>query len=184
MNESVDPLSIDLPRHIVTERLILRCPTPEDVPQVNEAVAESLDELRRWMPWARSAPTAERADAELRRMQAKFLLREDLAMFMFERSTADVEGRFVGGTGLHRIDWRVRCFELGYWRRSSLARGTGLVDEAVQALTRLAFDTLVRSASRCVWTTRTSRVAASPSATASPSKACRGATASRREGAA
>jgi RimJ/RimL family protein N-acetyltransferase len=52
----------------------------------------------------------------------------------------DQPGRLLGGCGLHCIDWNVRRFEIGYWRRTSA--GPGLIDEAVQALTRFAFDEL------------------------------------------
>jgi len=133
-----DPLQLALPARWLTPRLILRCPTPDDIDEVNAAVAESLPRLKPWMPWAQDAPTRERADTEFRAMQARFLKREDLAMFMFERAPGDAQGRFVGGCGLHRIRWDVRCFEIGYWRRSGAA--AGLIDEAVQALTRVAFD--------------------------------------------
>ncbi|MBC8057608.1 MAG: GNAT family N-acetyltransferase, partial [Rhizobiales bacterium] len=47
----------------------------------------------------------------------------------------------VGGTGLHRIDWKVRRFELGYWCRTR-CRGKGYVTESSRALTRFAFDQL------------------------------------------
>jgi RimJ/RimL family protein N-acetyltransferase len=135
-----DPLQLPLPQRWLTPRLILRCPTTDDIDEVNAAVAESLPRLQPWMPWAQDAPTRERADTEFRAMQARFLKREDLAMFMFERGPGDVQGRFVGGCGLHRIQWAVRCFEIGYWRRSSAP--SGLIDEAVQGLTRFAFDAL------------------------------------------
>ena len=45
------------------------------------------------------------------------------------------------GTGLHRFDWNVPRFEVGYWVRSS-AQGRGYIAEAVQTLTRFAFDAL------------------------------------------
>jgi RimJ/RimL family protein N-acetyltransferase len=137
---TLDPLQVTLPARWLTPRLILRCPTTGDIDEVNAAVAESLARLKPWMPWAQEVPTRERADAEFRAMQARFLKREDLAMFMFERAPGDAQGRFVGACGLHRIQWGVRCFEIGYWRRSSAP--AGLIDEAVQALTRIAFDDL------------------------------------------
>lgn len=137
---SFDPLCIVLPERWLTPRMILRCPTPDDVPQVNAAVNESLDRLKPWMPWAQATQTHEGAEPHFRRMQAEFLRRENLVLFMFERGAADAEGRFIGGCGLHYIDWTLRRFEIGYWRRSSAI--SGLIDEAVQALTRIAFDEL------------------------------------------
>jgi ribosomal-protein-serine acetyltransferase len=137
----MDPILIDVPARIVTERLILRCPQPGDGPAVNAAEHESLDELRPWMPWALQAKTLDESEVYCRRMQAKFLLREDLVMLMFERDPAGTEGRCIGGTGLHRIDWDVRRFEIGYWRRTG-SGGRGFVTEATLALAHLAFDRL------------------------------------------
>ena len=138
---------IDVPTRIDTPRLILRCPTNADAAAQNEAVCESLVDLQPYMPWAQAAPTLAQSEAECRRMHARFLLREDLVMFMFERlgrrrDGADgSEGGLLGGTGLHRIDWAQRNFEIGYWCRTSRQR-RGYVAEAVQALTRFAFDRL------------------------------------------
>jgi RimJ/RimL family protein N-acetyltransferase len=60
---------------------------------------------------------------------------------VFERLAGDAEGRFVGGTGLHRNDWKVRRFEIGYWCRTS-AQGRGFMTEAANAMERMAFDQL------------------------------------------
>jgi ribosomal-protein-serine acetyltransferase len=51
------------------------------------------------------------------------------------------DGMFVGGSGLHRIIWRVPAFEIGYWCRTSLT-GNGYITEAVIGITRFAFETL------------------------------------------
>ena len=62
-------------------------------------------------------------------------------MLLFVRDRDGGEGELVGATGLHRIDWALRKFEIGYWRRTDW-QGRGLVTEAVQALARMAFDAL------------------------------------------
>ena len=137
-----DPLLIDVPERLLTPRLVLRCPRPGDGPAVNEAVTVSLDELRPWMPWAQAAPTLDESEANVRGAQAKFLLRSDLVYAIWEHDGRGIETRLVGGTGLHRIDWAVPRFEIGYWRRSG-EQGRGLVTEAVQALSRMAFEVLL-----------------------------------------
>ena len=137
----MEPLLEDVPDHIATERLILRSARGDDAATLNAAVCESLDDLRRYMPWAQTAPSLAQSNADCRRLQAKFLLREDLPMFAFERTADGGEGEFVGGTGLHRIDWTVRRFEVGYWCRTG-QQGRGFITEAVRALTRLAFERL------------------------------------------
>jgi RimJ/RimL family protein N-acetyltransferase len=125
----------DAPYRVVTERLVLRCWDPRDAPLLAEAVAESLDDLRRWMPWASDEPqTLEQRVALLRQFRARFDLADDFVYGIFGSDESDV----VGGTGLHR---RVgeEAFEIGYWIRSTRA-GAGLATEAAAALTRVAFD--------------------------------------------
>jgi len=137
----MDPLLIDVPPRLVTTRLVLRCPRPGDGAAFNEAVCASLDELRPWMPWAQQAPTPEESEALARGAQAKFQLRTDLVYAIWEHDGAGQETRLVGGSGLHRMDWSVPRFEIGYWCRSGCT-GRGYVTEAVLALTRMAFAVL------------------------------------------
>lgn len=137
----MDPLLIDVPVRLVTTRLVLRCPRPGDGEALNEAVCASLDELRPWMPWAQQAPTPEESEALARSAQAKFQLRSDLVYSIWEHDGAGQETRLVGGSGLHRMDWSVPRFEIGYWCRSGCT-GRGYVTEAVLALTRMAFAVL------------------------------------------
>lgn len=66
------------------------------------------------------------------------LARRDLVLHVYTKDG----GRFVGGTGLHRIDWEVRRFEIGYWLRSGEG-GRGYVTEWVERLVRLAFGPLL-----------------------------------------
>ncbi len=51
------------------------------------------------------------------------------------------ESRLLGGTGLHRMDWEIRKFEIGYWIRPD-EEGKGYVTECVRLLCNLAFGTL------------------------------------------
>jgi RimJ/RimL family protein N-acetyltransferase len=137
----MDPLLIDVPERIETARLVLRAPRAGDGAAVNAAVCASLDELAPWMPWATAAPTLDESEAHCRRQHARFVLREDLVFLLFLRDADGGDGELVGGSGLHRIDWPLRKFEIGYWRKTGCA-GRGLVTEAVQALARMAFDAL------------------------------------------
>lgn len=136
-----DPLLIHVPERIVTERLVIRCAQPGDGALLNAAVCDSLDALRPYVPWAGAVPTLADSEAVCRKAQARFRLREDLMMLIFERVAGGGEGELLGGTGLHRMDWKARRFEIGYWRRSG-REGRGIATEAVLTLTRLCFDEL------------------------------------------
>jgi RimJ/RimL family protein N-acetyltransferase len=131
------PILIDLPLPIETERLIIREPRAGDGQALYEAKMETWDSLHKWMPWAKEKNSVEDDEIVVREAYAKFIRREDLMMFAFEK----VSGVFVGGTGLHRFDWDTRVIEIGYWYRQS-AQGKGYATESTKALIRYAFDVL------------------------------------------
>ncbi len=137
----MEPVLIDVPERLATDRLLLRVPRAGDGRTVNDAIRLSLPELAPWLPWAGAMPTVEESEAHCRRQQARFILREGIVMLVFARGPAGEEGELLGSTGLHGIDWSVRRFEIGYWRKSG-CEGRGLLTEAVSAMNRLAFDTL------------------------------------------
>jgi RimJ/RimL family protein N-acetyltransferase len=135
--DPVDPLLVELPAELLTARLRIVPPKPGDGLMVNRAIAESFAELNRWMDWAATMPSIIESERFVRDAAARYLRRDDLPMFMRKRDT----GEFVGASGMHRIDWNVPRFEIGYWCRTSLV-GQGYVSEAVVALTRFAFEQL------------------------------------------
>ncbi len=131
------PILQDFPESFETERLTIRAPKPSDAIEVNQAITESIDELRPWMAWATEAPTPEQTAETVRRAHGRFLLREDL-MYLILLKGAET---LVGCSGLHRIDWDIPSFEIGYWVRTSHA-GQGYITEAVSGLTAFAFEQL------------------------------------------
>ncbi|MFT7721780.1 MAG: GNAT family protein [Roseateles sp.] len=136
-----DPLLIDIPERLDGERSVLLAPRAGLGAEMAVVIAQSLPQLRPWMPWAQEAPTAESAEAVMRRMQADFIARRDLCFQIYARRPDGRAGRLLGGTGLHRIDWELRRFEIGYWIRPE-AQGRGHVSDAVRLLAALAFDRL------------------------------------------
>lgn len=129
----MNPILLDFPHEFETARLLVRCPLPGDGPRIHEALVESHEELQQWLPFAVTLPTAEESEENVRRACAKFLLREDLRLHMFLKPS----GRFVGSTGLHRMNWAVGRFEVGYWLRTSES-GKGLMTEAVGGIVEWA----------------------------------------------
>lgn len=136
-----DPILIEVPERIESERTVLLAPHAGLGAEMALVIAQSISHLRPWMPWAQDAPTAESSEAVVRRMQADFIARRDLCFHLYARRADGSPGRLLGGTGLHRIDWALRRFEIGYWLRPE-AQGRGHVGEAVHLLTALAFDGL------------------------------------------
>ena len=134
MSPSGQAVLRDVPEELESERLLIRSPRPGDGPAVHEAIVESMAELRPWMPWATGHRSAEDSEAYARLARAEYLARRELPLFLFRRATGD----FVGGSGLHRIDWEVPRFEIGYWVRTALA-GQGFATEATRRIAELAF---------------------------------------------
>jgi RimJ/RimL family protein N-acetyltransferase len=112
IGQMLDPLLIDVPTTLETQRLTLRAFRAGDGVVLHEALAESITHLREFLwflPWVAEDPTPETAEIRCR------------------------SGSLLGSVGLHRTDWAVPKTEVGYWVRPSAA-GHGFVSEGVQAL--------------------------------------------------
>jgi len=131
------PIFIELPEQIESERLIMRWPRPGTGPAINEAIRESVDDLKPWMPWAQVLPSIEDSEERVRLGQANVLMRSDFTLHLFHKTTSVL----VGCAGLHPKDWAVPKFEIGYWCRTS-CQGQGFITEAVRALGDFAVATL------------------------------------------
>jgi RimJ/RimL family protein N-acetyltransferase len=133
----VVPTLIELPAELRGERVVLRPYRAADAEQVFAAIDESRDRIRPWLPWADSHQTVDDTRDFCLRSAADWILRTDLVLGIFDRA----DGRYFGGTGLHRPDWALRSFEIGYWLRST-AEGRGLITESVILLSTFAFEHL------------------------------------------
>ncbi|MFD0713407.1 GNAT family N-acetyltransferase [Paenibacillus sp. GCM10027626] len=135
--DPINPMLLPIPESFESDRLLIRAPLPGDGAAVNEAMKESAEELRCWMPWAQTMPTIEQSELNIRRSQLQFMERSDLRLLLFHKNDA----HFIGSSGLHRIDWQARKFEIGYWVRTSCSR-QGFITEAVEAISQFAIDQL------------------------------------------
>ena len=128
------PILRDFPERITTQRLLIRSPQPGDGAENCAAIQESMAELRPWMPWAQENLTADTQEAIMRRAHADFMARTDLMLLLLLKGSNTI----IGSSGLHRIDWRVPKFEIGYWLRTSY---TGLAgsSRSAMAMSRLPF---------------------------------------------
>lgn len=124
-----------LPEEIVTPRLLLRRPRAGDGPMINEAVHESFAELSPWMLWARQLPTVEQSEAFARDGAVRYNNGSSAELLMLHRET----GRFIGATGMPRIDWNLPGFEIGYWCRTK-ETGKGYVTESTWWLSKALFE--------------------------------------------
>jgi len=124
----------DLPRRIDSDRLMLRPWRSEDLTSLHEALTESVDHLRPWIPWATPhAPSVEQAHTRLSAWMEEFQSDTNFIYAAFDRSGTHL----VGGLGLYgRVG--PGALEIGYWIRRRSA-GAGLATEGAQALTGIGF---------------------------------------------
>jgi RimJ/RimL family protein N-acetyltransferase len=130
---------IDVPMPIRTPRLTIRSKQVGDGAITSAAVAETWQELNRWMRWAenREAFTPELMEIRNRQVMASFLLRETIELIGIETQTR----KAVVWCGFHDIDWQARQCDTGYWVRKSAQR-RGIATETTNALLRYAFGAL------------------------------------------
>jgi RimJ/RimL family protein N-acetyltransferase len=132
--DNVKPLLLEFPEEFTTERLIIRKPLPGDGKFVYEAIQASLNELKPWMAFAHMNQTEQDVEANIRESIAKFMTREDLRLHLFNKVT----GEFIGSSGLHRINWDIPKFEIGYWIDTRFS-GRGYITESTEAISKFAF---------------------------------------------
>ncbi|MBY0353240.1 GNAT family N-acetyltransferase [Candidatus Babeliales bacterium] len=129
------------PFPITTPRLLLRKPCIEDSAAVNAGVEESFNELNQFMPWARQRQTLAETKLFIEQAITNWIVQKSeepwFPIFMFDRTSQE----FIGTTGYHHIEWESMCLQIGYWIRTSKS-GQGFMTEAVNALTRYAFEEL------------------------------------------
>ncbi len=132
-----DPILRDFPFPILTPRLRLQPRFVGEGPAVHAAIAESQKHLAAWMPWAKDPSTVDAAEAHCRLAHANFILRKDFTLSIYSREA----GELVGSTGFHDPNWAIPSLEVGYWVRAC-DEGKGYITEAVNALTRYAFEVI------------------------------------------
>jgi ribosomal-protein-serine acetyltransferase len=122
-----------LPDHIETERLVLRRWEPADAPALGVAIAESVEHLRPWMPWAAGEPVllADRA-RWIEHGNRQWDEGGDVVLGILL-----ADGTVIGGSGLHRRAGP-DTLEIGYWLHVDHT-GQGYATEAAAALTDAAF---------------------------------------------
>jgi RimJ/RimL family protein N-acetyltransferase len=123
---------------IETRRLVVRCYDPSDAQMLADSIAESVEHLKPWMPWAHNQTEPFEAKADrVKRFRGLFDLGEDYIYGIFNPQ----ETRLLGGTGLHtRIG--DEQLEIGYWIHKDYVN-QGLVTESTAALVKVAFEIIL-----------------------------------------
>ncbi len=97
------------------------------------AVDRNREHLRRWLPWVDATKTVDDGLAFIRASLETFAAQQGFAAAIWYRN------RVAGVIGTHRIDWRNRCVELGYWLASEF-EGRGIMTDTCRLATTHLFE--------------------------------------------
>lgn len=120
---------------VETGRLVLRCWSPDDAPALRQALDESGQHLRPWIPFMKDEPRTLQQTVEWLRMHRSNFDSGQMYRFgVFSRSDGSIVGENmllsrVGPGGL----------EVGYWTHVNQG-GKGYATEASCAMIRVAFE--------------------------------------------
>ncbi|MEC1178821.1 GNAT family N-acetyltransferase [Metasolibacillus meyeri] len=151
----MNPILLDIPLQLETDRLLLRAPRQSgDGSIVNEAIKDSINELKPWLPFAQKTPTVEETEINLRNAYIHFLKRMSLRFLIFHKETNE----FIGITSFEDINWEIPKCQIGYWINTKFS-GRGYMLEAVKKLTEFGLNDLQfkRIEIRCESTNTSSR---------------------------
>jgi len=123
------------PERVDLGDVVVRRLTVADAAAVANAVAENLEHLRPWMPWANLESADERFQhRRLVEADAAWARGADFGYGLFEGTGADE--RLLGAFGL-TARRGAKTLEIGYWMRADATR-RGLATRAVEVLTEIA----------------------------------------------
>lgn len=128
MNAGQRTLSSRPPEHIdLSQGLVIRRYRHDDARALGNAVTQSIDHLRPWMPWVHFEPqSVEQREQLIDRWNASWDSGMEFVMGLFEDETC------VGSTGIH-LRGEKGTVDLGYWLASTHV-GRGIVTEVVHQL--------------------------------------------------
>lgn len=109
----------------------------DDAPALTEAVRESFEEIRVWMPWCHPGYSVEEARAFIASAEGGWDARTAYEMAIV-RDPDSPEERILGVCGVNAIRPGGRVANLGYWVRTGATRA-GVATEAVRQLAHYAF---------------------------------------------
>jgi len=130
-------LLFEFPTEFYSDRLCIRMPQKDDGAKIYESIIASKDDFINWLPFANGELSVENSENNIREGISDFIARKDLRLLVFLKDTDTL----IASSGLHRIDWSVPKFEIGYWIDSRYS-GKGYMTEAVKRIVQFAFEDL------------------------------------------
>jgi RimJ/RimL family protein N-acetyltransferase len=136
---SLNPILIDLPEQIETERLLLQMPKAGFGEKLHEAILDGYETAKAWLNWPDTLPTALKVEEDCRNHHAEFILRTFIRYIIIEKATSKIVGRCAFPS--FQANWAIPQFGISYFIRKD-SQSKGYATEAAHAMAVLAFQTL------------------------------------------
>lgn len=126
---------------IKTQRLLIRPVRSSDATLMHDAMKESFEDLKAWMPWAQSL--ASHRDTEVYLIHGERIWSSPAHEGVEQPlQILDPTNRhYIGATGIKPANLSIPSFEIGYWVNKQYA-GQGYITEAMNVLSRYLFQVL------------------------------------------
>ena len=136
---AVNPLTLELPNGLETDRLIMRPFQLGDEKQLHELQKESWEQFNKWYGGVLAEEHTSQDDMKcyINGALSGWYDRSWIELPAFEKDS----GKMIGTASLHHLDWSVPKGRVGYIVRES-AGGKGYATEMANVMTRFAFKLL------------------------------------------
>jgi ribosomal-protein-serine acetyltransferase len=127
-----------VPETLTTERFVLRRFARRDADSLHAAIAASLPELGRWMPWAHERYGKEDAISYIRDSGQSW---KEGRAHDFSIRRPEHPDEHIGNVSIWPVSRLGRVAEIGYWIRTDATSG-GAATEVTRRMIRVGFDDL------------------------------------------
>ncbi len=126
---------------IKTQRLLIRPVRSTDAVLMHDAMKDSFDDLKAWMPWAQSLASVRDTEVYLIHGERIWSSPAHEGVEQPLQIMDPTNRHYLGATGIKPANLSIPSFEIGYWVNKQYA-GQGLITEAMNVLTRYLFQVL------------------------------------------
>lgn len=134
---SRNPIIMNFPSTLKTQRLEIRPIRPGDGVCLHSLISENFEFLSKWITWLKKTLSQEECEMLCRKYYADFILRHELYFLVLIKDTNTA----IGSINISDIDWSIPKGSIGYWGALNYS-GNGYMTEATGAITSFSFGCL------------------------------------------
>ena len=119
----------------VRENLELRARVPEEAEENFALIDKNREYLRKYLPWVDNTRSPDDTRRTIEGWQKEFKEKSNIVLGIY------LADKNIGNMGLHDINRKNNCAEIGYWLAEDY-QGQGIITDCVLALTGYGFNEL------------------------------------------